>query len=326
MKNLDHSKYTDQVGRKKVLLMRKILLTVTAIILAVVHALFPEKIDVITIALLGVSALPWLYPIFKSVDIPWLGKIEFPELEEAEKRIVDSGLVPPEGDIKPMQKHVYAFQAVSGDDPNLVLSGLQVEIESRLMELAEFRGIDVRKPGIPSLTGPLEESCALSRSEAQAIRKLLPLLNKATHGVSVDKSALDWAMDFGPRILGALEDRLGQSTIPDLIEGWKRRDGAAVAEIGTKLSRSFINSPESFLSIMNKHPDELEAWIKDLEHHTFTIFESGSELDDELYLAYYEKFKMLMIDAAESCKRTQYGDLALKIKDAVSNVEIRRIW
>ena len=306
--------------------MRKISLTIAAIILAALHAVFPEKVDVITVALLGASLLPWIYPMFKSIDIPGVGRIDFSKLEEAEKRIMDSGLVSPEEDTKPMQKHSYAFQAVSEDDPNLALSALRAEIESQLRELAEYRGIDTQGLGTPSVMELLEKLGTLSRTEAQAIRELLPLLDKAAHGVSVDRSALVWAMDFGPRVLRAFENRVVPSTIPDLIEGWKRRDGAMVADIGMNLSKSFVNSPESFLSSMSRHPDEFETWIKDMGHHTFTIFDSRSELEDKLYLAQHEKLKMLMIDAAESCMQTQYGSLASKIKDTVSNIKIDSTW
>ena len=92
------------------------------------------------------------------------------------------------------------------------------------------------------------------------------------------------------------------------------------------LSKSFINSPESFLSSMNRHPDEFETWVEGLGYHTFTIFDSSSELENKLYLAQHEKLKTLMIDAAESCMQTQYRSLASKIKDAVSNIKIDSVW
>jgi hypothetical protein len=305
----------------------QITITAIAVLVAVGHAWFPElKIDAITVTLLGIAVLPWLGPLFKSVELPGGVKVEYQDLERAGKKVEQSGLIPPEQKLKPMQKHEYSFQAVSGNDPNLALSGLRIEIESRLKNLAEKREIKVRGYGVNNLTRSLEKSGVLSHEEASAIRDLLPLLNQAAHGAEVDDSAFGWAMDFGPRVLGALGDRLGETTNPQLIEDWKRRDGAAVQEIGTELSKSFVQSPEAFLKAMSENPKELQEWIDGLETHTFTIYESRTELDDELYLAYYEKLKKLMIEAAKACRNTKYSEIAERIEEALSKVEVRRIW
>lgn len=225
-----------------------------------------------------------------------------------------------------MQKHEYSFQAVSGDDPNLALSGLRIEIEYRLKNLAEKRDIKVRGYGANNLTRSLEKSGVLSHEEAAAIRDLLPLLNQAVHGAEVEDTAFGWAMDFGPRVLGAIEDRLGETTVPQLVEDWKQRDGAAVQEVGTELSKSFVQSPEAFLASMSENSEEFRDWIDGLENHTFTIYESRTELDDELYLAYYEKLKSMMLEAARACKQTKYKDLAVVIEDKLNKIEIRRMW
>lgn len=305
----------------------QIIITVVAVLVAVGHTWLPQiKIDAITVTLLGIAVLPWLGSLFKSVELPGGVKVEYQELERAGKKVEESGLIAPDQDLKPMQKHEYSFQAVSGNDSNLALSGLRIEIESRLKNLAEKREIKVRGYGASSLTRSLEKSGVLSHEEASAIRDLLPLLNQAAHGAEVEDSAFGWAMDFGPRVLGALEDRLGETTVPQLIEDWKRRDGAAVQEIGTELSKSFVQSPEAFLAAMSKNPKELQDWIDDLETHTFTIYESRTELDDELYLAHYEKLKSLMVEAARACKSTKYSEIATRIQEALGKIEVRRIW
>lgn len=305
----------------------QIIITAIAGLLAIGHAWFPEvKIDAITVTLLGIAVLPWLGPLFKSVELPGGVKVEYQELEKAGKKVEESGLISPDQDLRPMQKHEYSFQAVSRNDPNLALSGLRIEIESRLKELAEKRNIKTHGLGVNNLTRSLEKTEVLSHEEASAIRDLLPLLNQASHGARVEDSAFEWAMDFGPRVLGALEDRLGETTIPQLIKDWKQRDGAAFQEIGTELSKSFVQSPESFLAAMSKNPKELNDWIDGLGTHTFTIYESRTELDDELYLAFYEKLKSLMLDAARVCKNTEHKDIAIRIEDALNKVEVRRIW
>ncbi len=305
----------------------QIIITAIAVIVAIGHTWFPDiKIDAITVTLIGIAILPWLGPLFKSVELPGGVKVEYQDLEKAGKKVEQSGLIPPEQDLKPMQKHEYSFQAVSGNDTNLALSGLRIEIESRLKDLAEKREVKVYGYGANNLTRSLEKEKILNHEEASAIRDLLPLLNQAAHGAEIEDSAFGWAMDFGPRVLGALEDRLGETSTPKLIQAWKQRDGAAFQEVGTELSKTFVKSPEAFLSSMSENPKELQDWIDDLETHTFTIFESRSELEDELYVAYYEKLKSLMIDAARSCRHTKFGEIASKIEEALNKVEIKRIW
>ena len=306
----------------------QICITVVAFILILLHAFFPNRIDEITVMLFVIIVLTWTAPFLKSIELPGGLKITLPtqELEKAGEKVKESGLISPKTDLKSIQKHRYAFQTVAGDDLNLALSGLRIEIEARLNELAEDKGLKVHRPGAGSLTGLLEKSNVLSHDEAAAIRDLLPLLNQAAHGAKVEESSFDWAMDFGPKLLGALEDRLGESKIPNLIENWKRRDGVIGLAIGMQLSKFFINSPEAFVSAMSEHLDEFQDWLIGLENHTFTMFESDSELEDELYLAYYDKMKQLMLDAAKSLKQTQYSELASKIEDAVNNIEIRKIW
>lgn len=305
----------------------QIIITVVAVLVAIGHIWFPQiKIDAITVTLLGIAVLPWLGTLFKSVELPGGLKVEYQELISAGKKVEESGLITPDQDLKPMQKHEYSFQAVSGNDSNLALSGLRIEIESRLKNLAEKREIKVRGYSANSLTRSLEKSGVLSHEEASAIRDLLPLLNQAAHGAEVEDSAFGWAMDFGPRVLGALEDRLGETTIPQLIEDWKRRDGAAAQEIGTELSKSFVQSPEAFLVAMNENPKELQDWMDSLETNTFTIYESRTELDDELYLAHYEKLKSLMVEAARACKNTKYSEISTRIEEALGRIKVRRIW
>ncbi len=305
----------------------QIIITIIAAILAIGHAWFPEiKIDAITVTLLGIAVLPWLGPLFKSVELPGGVKVEYQELKKAGKKVEESGLISPEQSLRPMQNHEYSFQTVSDDDPNLALSGLRIEIESRLKALAEKRKIQTHGYGVNNLTRSLEKAGVLAHEESAAIRDLLPLLNQAAHGANVEDSAFGWAMDFGPRVLGALEDRLGETSVPQLIEDWKHRDGAAFQEIGTELSKSFVQSPEAFLAAMSNNPQELQDWIDGLENHTFTIFESRSELEDELYLVFYEKLKDLMLDATKACKNSEHKDIAAKIEAALNKAKVKRIW
>jgi hypothetical protein len=57
-------------------------LTLGALVLVVVHLIWPHvRIDSITLVLLAVALLPWLSPLFKSIELPGGWKFEFQELK-----------------------------------------------------------------------------------------------------------------------------------------------------------------------------------------------------------------------------------------------------
>ncbi len=295
--------------------------------MALVHTYFPEiKIDGITVTLLLVAMLPWLAPLFRSVELPGGLKVEFQDLEAAKKKVEDAGLLKEPAHDEESEHHVYAFQAVAGNDPNLALAGLRIEIESRIRELAKNRGIQSERIPLRKLTHELIRKGALNSEEVAAIEDLLPLLNSAAHGAGVDDRASGWALEFGPRLLDALEDRLGEASIPKLVESWKSRDGAAVAEIGSELSKSLAQAPKAFFQAMKTDPDSFESWLEEVQHHTFTIYESRSELDDDLYMAYYEKLKALMIKSTRSVLNSEFDAEAQRVLQSLESVEVSRIW
>jgi hypothetical protein len=58
-------------------------ITIAAIVIALIHLIFPNiKIDAITITLLFIALIPWLSPLFKSLEFPGGWKIEFQEMKE----------------------------------------------------------------------------------------------------------------------------------------------------------------------------------------------------------------------------------------------------
>ncbi len=48
----------------------------------------------------------------------------------------------------------------------------------------------------------------LSKQEYSVLGDMIGLLNSAVHGAEVDSKATDWALDVGPRLLKALEERI----------------------------------------------------------------------------------------------------------------------
>jgi len=303
------------------------LITGIAVLVALVHAYCPTiTIDGITVTLLAIAAIPWLTPLFKSLELPGGIKVEFQELVAIMKKAEVAGLISTTQVQGGASRHVYAFEAVAGNDPNLALAGLRIEIESRLRELAQRKGIPSATKSIRQLTQDLIAVGVLGREEVSAINDLLPLLNRAVHGATVDERASQWALDFGPKILSALEERLGESSIPRLLERWRVRDSAAGAEVGTELSKAFVQSPKAFLLAMRNDSKSFDDWVKGLGQHTFTLYESRSELDDDLYGAFHEKLKQLMIEAAKELENSEFKQETQCILAALSRITIQRIW
>ena len=301
-------------------------ITTIAVLLVIAHLFIPNvKIDEIALILLVLAGVPWFAPFLKSVEL-FGAKLETRDLEETGKKAEDSGLVEVGREPQKQKKHIYAFESVVGNDPNLVLAGLRIEIESRLRKIARNRNIKADKISLTKLTGELIEKEILSVDEAASIKDLLPLLNRAVHGASVDKKAADWALEFGPRLLDALENRLGETDIPKLVEQWKGRNGAILPEVGTELSKALVRAPQAFMEIMQDDCESYDSWLNSIAQHTFTIYESSGEVEDDLYMAYYEKLKQLMASAAESLLDGEFEAEAKQILDVLKTVKISRIW
>lgn len=179
-------------------------ITVGALLVALVHVVFPDlKIDGVTLALLILAAVPWLAPLFKSLEFPGGWKLEFHDLQKAEERAGEAGLL-----AEPTETPDYSFQIVADEDPNLALAGLRIELEKRLQELAEARDVQVRRTSVGRLLRLLGEREILSVYERSVLEDLVGLLNAAVHGADVDNRSAEWAMDVGPRLLQALENKL----------------------------------------------------------------------------------------------------------------------
>ena len=277
--------------------------------------------------LLAMTCIPWAGYLFRTLEIAGLLKITGQDLQEASDPIAKGGLVPISDASKdrPRRRHVYAFEAVAGGDRNMVLAGLRIELESRLREIAKSRGITGERRALRSVIEQLVHRDIIRRNEASAIADLLPLLSSAVHGADVDRAAAEWALAFGPPLLDALEEHLGEASIQDLIVQWRNRDGALFQELGPNLSKALVKSPRAFLRAMGNDPESFDSWTRGLEAHTFTIHESDGELEDELYTAYYEKLKNLMEDRLRDLLGTDLENDASRVLSVLRNITIRRI-
>ena len=188
---------------------RKTQVCMTAGSLALVgaHLFWPDlRFDGIAMMLFAVAAIPWLLPLFKSVELPGGLKFEFQALQDAEKRAVEAGLLDEHPEPAPSQK--YSFQVIADEDANLALVGLRIEIERCLGRLAEAAGVGTARLGVSRLLRLLGEEGILTREERGVLADLVGLLNSAAHGRTADQRSVQWALEVGTRLLATLEKRI----------------------------------------------------------------------------------------------------------------------
>jgi len=179
-------------------------ITLCALLVALAHIIWPKlNVDAITIILLFIALVPWLAPLFKSLELPGGWKIEFQDFERARTKADKVGLLTASPRIEPEKQ--YSFQLVAKEDPKLALAGLRIEIEKRLNEIAESGGIMTEKVGVGRLLRILGERELLSQEQRSVLADMIGLLNAAVHGGDIDDRAAEWALDVGPRLLSALE-------------------------------------------------------------------------------------------------------------------------
>ncbi len=186
----------------------RIAVSTGALLVALAHVAWPDVvIDATTIALMVIALIPWLAHLVKSLELPGGWKVEFRDLQRAASQAESAGLLSSERAEKD-----FSFQAVARQDPALALAGLRIEIERRLLRLAQAHAIDLgRAAGIGQLLRALAKADALTTQERVVLSDMTTLLNAAAHGAVVDNRAADWAIDVGPRLLAALDDRIAEA-------------------------------------------------------------------------------------------------------------------
>jgi len=184
----------------------RIIITFVALFGILLHMVFPCLIiDNITLGLLLIAMIPWLSPFLKSLELPGVLKVELQDIGE---RVKNVGLLSPDG--PDSKKQDYSFQLVAESDPNLALAGLRIEIEKRLILLAEAYDIKIYNRGLGALLRELAHRSILSVEERSILSDLISQLNSAVHGAIVTKHSCDWALDVGPKLLEALDERIAK--------------------------------------------------------------------------------------------------------------------
>jgi hypothetical protein len=198
----------------------QILITLAALIVAIIHVAYPNiTIDATTVFLLAVAVLPWLIPLVKSLEFPGGWKVEFQELEEAKSKAEKAGLL--SNKKKGTKTPSYSFESILERDPNLALAGLRIELEKRLVQIAKLNKIDATRASIGQLLRLLNQERILTPEESSALADMSGLLNAAVHGANVDKRATDWAMEVGPKVLQSLDEKIEKYNLPVSLKGIK---------------------------------------------------------------------------------------------------------
>ena len=184
----------------------KIGISALAVILITARFVWPDiKIDSITVGLFFVAIIPWLSNLIESAKFPGGWEIKFRDLKSASDAIPEDVATPPD-------KTAELLEFVELD-ASLAIVYLRIEIEKRLRELAKLVGVDQHQP-LTRLFRNLQRREEINHPFFSGLQKVVIAGNQAAHGATVDPSLADWAIEFGPKIIHALDEILEKRGAP----------------------------------------------------------------------------------------------------------------
>ncbi|GJL50664.1 MAG: hypothetical protein NPIRA01_18910 [Nitrospirales bacterium] len=186
----------------------RIIVSTIAILLASLHMAFPDiELDLVTLTLIVIAALPWLTPLVRSMELPGGFKIELHDLKAATDKVTSAQLTqsgtPPQSqrEVEVKLENGEEIDLVPSDDPNLALVALRIELEKVLSQIAENNDVVLKRPTAAILLNELSRRNIIQKGNANALSELIALGNQAAHGAEVSPEAAMWALDVGPAIL-----------------------------------------------------------------------------------------------------------------------------
>ena len=181
----------------------KALVSLGALILITARLVWPElKIDTVTLGLLLVGLLPWLTSIIESAKFPGGWEVKFRDVQMAGQKVIEEHGTT----TRSLAAHP-SYLGFLEQDPNLALVGLRIEIEERLRALAKRYQIG-EQSSLTRLYQELTKQDALNDSSVSGLQELIAAGNQAAHGARVENQITDWALSYGPQVLGALDSKL----------------------------------------------------------------------------------------------------------------------
>ena len=179
----------------------KVGITLVAVILVVVRLIWPNlKIDSITIGLLILGILPWLAPLIQSVKLPGGIKITLRDVQEAAQKATQTTDTPKQ---MVVSESPSLFE-VTDLDSNLALVYLRIEIEKRLRTLAQNANLN-SMGSLSRLFRDLQKGGVVDDVVFSGLQELIMAGNQAAHGAEVEPSVADSILEYGPRIINALD-------------------------------------------------------------------------------------------------------------------------
>jgi hypothetical protein len=174
-----------------------------------VHILKPSlKVDSITIALIVIAMLPWLYSVIESAKFPGGYEIKFRDISKAGEKIGGGGVVAEMSASAAADSALQStLERVQSIDPNLAVAGLRIEIEKSVRKIADAHGVPSRGP-LTNLVNTLGTRGVFPGSMVDGLKTLIQIGNSAVHGASVDPSAAEWAIIHSQQIIRSL-NRIG---------------------------------------------------------------------------------------------------------------------
>jgi uncharacterized protein YecT (DUF1311 family) len=192
----------------------QILITLSALLVGLLHIIFPNfKIDAISITLIIIAIIPWLAPLFKSVELPGGLKVVFQDFKKLKDDARKAGLIKDEPllDSKLSIKSnsdTYSFIETAEKNQELALVGFRIEIEKRLRNLADKYSIDSNRYSIVRLIDVLTKNEILTTAEMTSLKNIISTLNHAAHRMDYDQKSADWVIENGSKILDSLDQKL----------------------------------------------------------------------------------------------------------------------
>lgn len=196
----------------KLSLKVSIAVSVTCLILIILHAIFPKVvIDFVSIGLLLIGILPWLLPFIHSLELPGGIKIAIryrkrlkATLKEAEK----SGLLKEPRPTLNLLKAGASANCSTTDQSRNSLIELRAKLESKLRTIANAftTGEGFENSSFEDVVWGLRKAAILKENQAIALLQLISLLNEAIHKPELDSVSVDWAMEIGPALLRSFDE------------------------------------------------------------------------------------------------------------------------
>jgi len=205
------------------LILTSVLITLVALGLLGLHMVCPARqIDNVAVALLVVAIIPWLGPLFKTIEVPGLGKVEFKEIKEqlAQTQVYftasDSYTL---GELYRLQKKWEdarsAFEEAVKRDPKFAYGFYGHALTDR----DEARDIKARTGGKEPLPGRYQE---LLRSAREQVENALSIDNRYA-AAYLARATIEHEQSENPELIR--KDVMTALRLDKNLEPWVREEG-----------------------------------------------------------------------------------------------------